>query len=285
MTIVYLNGNYLPIEKACVSVMDRGFLLGDGVYEVVPVFNGHLFRFDEHIERLKTSLALIHLNFDTKDLLTIAQEVITRNKAPHQSLYIQITRGMDPNPVRKHAFPEQDQPTVYVSSAPLVANDKAQLQQGCKAITLPDIRWHSCHIKAVTLLANVLASQVAKQAEAADVILIRDTYAMEGASSNLFMVKKGVLITTPLSELILGGITRNLTLDLAEQLGIPCEQRYIQEIELKHADELWFTSSTKDILPILQLNEHQIGEGKPGPVWHQVADHYLKFRQDLMQSN
>lgn len=281
MSIVYLNGTYLPIEKATVSVMDRGFLLGDGVYEVIPVFAGRLFRYEEHIVRLKNSLSLIRLDFDTDTLTHIFTEMIEKNGGGDQSLYVQITRGCDPNSVRKHVFPPASQPTLFISSSSLRFKNKAELAEGAKAITLPDTRWQLCNIKAITLLANVLATQTAQDAGAIDAILVRDGFALEGSTSNLFMVKKGVLITPPISEHILGGITRSFVLELAHQNNIPVQERNIHETELATADELWFTSSTKDIVPILTLNEKTMSGGKPGPLWEQMIDLYLVYRQQL----
>ena len=283
MTMVYLNGKYLPIEQATVSVRDRGFLLGDGVYEVIPVFAGRLFRYKEHIERLQNSLRLTRLSFDTTALQPVIQQLIEKNGGGDQSVYIQITRGIDPNPVRKHSFPTCIEPTIYISSSTLHFKNKAELAQGAKAITLTDVRWQRCHIKAITLLANVLDAQTAKDEGAIDAILIRDGYALEGASSNLFMIKKGLIITPPLNEHILGGITRSFVLELAAKNNIPFQERDIHETELSTADELWFTSSTKDIVPILTLNNKSVGTGQPGAVWQHMIDLYLDYREQLRE--
>ncbi len=283
MPTVYLNGQYLPIDEAMISVCDRGFLLADGVYEVIPVLNGRLFRLEEHLERLEHSLSAIQLDFDCSTLPDLMTELIGRNGSGNQSLYLQITRGCDPNPVRRHVFPTSIKPTLYISSDILVPNSKEKLAQGATAITLPDLRWHQCQIKTIGLLANVLAAQEAKNRGAIDAILIREGHALEGASSNLFIIKDNILFTSPLNETILGGVTRSVVLELAKMHHIPFEERDLAESELYSADEIWLTSSTKDIVPILMLNEAPIGTGEPGPLWHRMIDAYFNYREKLSQ--
>ena len=286
MTMAFLNGAFMPLDQASISPLDRGFLLGDGVYEIIPVFGGRLFRLEAHLNRLFNSLRLIHLDIPyTREQLTdILQALVTQNGGKNQSVYLQITRGNEPSPIRTHAFPAQITPTIFITSKPSHTNSKAELVKGVKAITLADNRWDNCEIKAITLLANVLNTQAAQQAGAKDAILIRNGHAIEGASSNIFIVKDGLIITPPLSPIILGGVTRSLVIELAQKHQMPLREADIPESDLATADELWITSSTKDILPVLQLNDAPVSDGKPGPVWHTLIDYYLDYRDYLRKT-
>jgi D-alanine transaminase len=283
--IVYLNGQYIPVEKAYISVMDRGFLFGDGVYEVIPVFNGRLFRGSAHLQRLAISLAAIKLTlpFACDHLLAACKEVLRRNieQGPQQSLYLQITRGAGEN--REAAFPADVSPTVFIQSSPAHSRTFEQLIQGASAITVQDVRWAWCYIKAITLLPNILFAEQARSVGADEAILIRDGLAWEGAISNLFIVKNGALVTPPANRQILRGITRDLVLELAQQQGIPCREDLITENELKQAHEVWVTGSIKEILPITKINDTLVADGKVGPMWHKLYQAYQSYKQSFAE--
>lgn len=281
--IVYLNGQFIPVEKAYISVMERGFLFGDGVYEVIPVFNGKFFCYSAHIQRLKISLAAIKLElpFDLDHLSVLCKEVLKLNaeQGPQQSLYLQITRGV--GETREAAFPAKVTPTVFIQSSPARSRTFEQLVQGASAITVQDIRWAWCYVKAITLLPNILFAEQAKAAGADEAILIRDGLAWEGTSSNLFIVKNGILITPPANRQILRGVTRDLVLELAQQQGISCREDLIAENELGQAHEVWVTGSIKEILPITKINDSPIADGKVGPVWHKLYQAYQSYKQSF----
>jgi len=232
--IVFLNGEYLPLHQAKISVMDRSFLFGDGVYEVIPLFNKKLFRPHPHLKRLAESLRAIKINFDIDEtaFINIFEQLIQRNPefGDNQVFYIQISRGADE--VRNHLFPENVEPTVFIQNAPIPPMNITELSQGAAAITVDDIRWQWCYIKSINLLPNVLFAQQAKEAGAKEAILIRDGMALEGSSSNLFIVKNGILITPPATQQILCGITRNYILELATQAQIPVKEEAISKAEL-----------------------------------------------------
>lgn len=262
MSIAYLNGQLLPIEEVKVPALDRGFLFGDGVYEVIPVYAGRLFRFKQHIARLENSLQGIRLPMKQtlQDWANICHQLIEQNSLNNASIYLQITRGAYPE--RNHDFPTNPNPTIFAMITALpevqaVPSDKDL--QGISVITAQDIRWQRCDIKAITLLANCMLKQQALECGANDTILVRGGVAFEATSSNLFIVRDGVIITPPLSEHLLPGITRDFLLWLAEQHGILTEQRLIPEHELLQADEIWLTSSTKEIRPVTRLNNVTIG--------------------------
>ncbi|AUD77966.1 D-amino acid aminotransferase [Kangiella profundi] len=284
MSIAYLNGQLLPIEEAKVPALDRGFLFGDGVYEVIPVYAGRLFRFKQHIARLENSLQGIRLPMEQtlQDWANICHQLIEQNSLNNASIYLQITRGAYPE--RNHDFPANPSPTIFamITALPEVqAVPSDRDLQGISVITAEDIRWQRCDIKAITLLANCMLKQQALECGANDTILVRGGVAFEATSSNLFIVRDGVIITPPLSEHLLPGITRDFLLWLAEQHGILTEQRLIPEHELLQADEIWLTSSTKEIRPVTRLNDVTIGNGTAGPVWRQMYDHYQQLKVQL----
>jgi D-alanine transaminase len=273
--IVYLNGEFLPLSQAKVSVLDRGFLFGDGVYEVIPVYGGKPFRLAEHLGRLCKSLAGIRMAppLEAEEWEHIFNTLI--QGVQDQQIYLQITRGAGTK--RDHAFPLGVKPTVFALCT-LIAPIPAS---GVKAITVPDIRWQWCHIKAVTLLANVLQRQQALDEGCAEAILIRDGNALEGAASNLFAVVDGVLLTPPIGNDILPGITRDLVVEIAQARAMPLEQRRISLNELLVAEEVWLTSSTREVLPVIELDGRQVGEGKPGPVWARMNALYQERKEQL----
>jgi D-alanine transaminase len=277
---VYLNGQYLPLDEACVPVLDRGFIFGDGVYEVIPVYAGKPFRLAHHLQRLKNSMAAIRLDnpYTDEQWTDIIQRVIDANGDDDQSIYLQVTRGVAS---RDHRFPGATRPTVFVMSNLFVPVPEEQLRDGVKAITLEDIRWQYCNIKSIALLPNILLRQQAVDRGAAEAILLRNGEVTEGAASNVFIVKDGVVITPPKDECLLPGITRDLVVELAEANGIPVEERPISEAELQQADEIWLTSSTKEILPVTRLNDRTVGDGTPGPLWHRMYAIYQAYKDTL----
>ncbi len=277
--LCYLNGRILPLAEACIPVMDRGFLFGDGVYEVIPVYGGRLFRLHEHLDRLANSLALIRLPDPlARDAWSdMLEELVARNGGGQQSLYLQVTRGVAP--VRDHAFPDPIRPTVFAMVTPLVTPDAATLQRGIRAATVPDVRWDYCHIKAITLLPNVLLKQQALDGGASEAILIRDGNATEGSASNVFVVSDGTLITPPKSNLLLPGITRDLVVELARANALALEERPIPEALLRTASEVWVTSSTREVMPVVELDGTPVGDGKAGPVWHRVYALYSAYKR------
>ena len=283
MPTVYLNGHFLPQEDACIPVTDRGFLFGDGVYEVIPAYGGRLFRLPHHLQRLQNSLDGIRLKNPMTDAEweRMLNQLLEHNRdaagdTNDQAVYLHVTRGSAAK--RDHGFPETVTPTVYAISNPIPAADPAIKAQGLSAITLQDFRWQHCDIKAVTLLANVLLRQQAIDAGAAEAILIRDGYAIEGSASNLFVVLDGVITTPPKDKQLLPGITRDLVLELAELHKLPWKETTIQVSELEQAEEIWMTSSTREIIPITQLNGHNVGNGKPGAIWTTITCHFRDYK-------
>ena len=287
MSVVWLNGNFLPHADAHVPVFDRGFLLGDGVYEIVPVYSRKPFRLDEHLARLQHSLDGIRLAnpHGLERWRQIVQELVARQAFDDQSLVIQITRGvpLPEQPLRDHAFPKGASPTVLVFAQILTVPTDAQKAAGVCAITAPDPRWQHCDLKTISLLANVLMRQRAVEAGCAETILIRDGLLTEGAASNIFVVRAGVLHTPEPSPHMLTGITYDVVLELAAQHGIPAQVGAVTEAELCHADEIWMTSSTKEIMPVVRLDGAAVGTGEPGPMARQMDALYQQFKQTVMR--
>lgn len=282
--IVYLNGQFLPITEACISVLDRGFLFGDGVYEVIPVFGKNLLRLDLHLQRLQNSLDGIRLlnPLSNKAWQDMLEQLIERNQSEgyqDQSVYLQLTRGVAAE--RDHSFPDQIQPTVFAMSSPMPVISKEQAERGIEAVTLDDIRWRACNIKTTALLANTLLRQQATDKGAGEAILIRDGFATEGSASNVFVVIDGIILTPPTGPLLLPGITRDLVLELARTHNLSCQERQISEAELHRADEIWITSSTREIVPVLMLDGQPVGAAKAGPLWHQMLGIYQQYKQLL----
>ncbi|PKM13255.1 MAG: D-amino acid aminotransferase [Gammaproteobacteria bacterium HGW-Gammaproteobacteria-3] len=273
---VYLNGHYLPLSDAKISVLDRGFLFGDGIYEVIPAYNGRLFRLHEHLLRLKNSLSHIRLAnpHSAGQWAEILQPLLTQD--PEQYIYLQITRGVAPK--RDHAFPEHTQPTVFAMCSPITPF--AGRNAGIKAVTLDDNRWGLCNIKAITLLANILLRQSAVDQGAAEAILHKDGYVTEGAASNVFAVIDGILTTPPNGADILPGITRDVILELASANHIPTRETVISLEALQMASEIWLASSTREIIPVVQLDAQLVADGKPGPVWKKIHQLFQAFKQN-----
>ena len=281
---IYFNGSFMPIEQAKVPVLDRGFIFGDGVYEVIPVYSRRAFRLREHLARLQHSLDGIQLpNPHTVDeWVAILTGLIARNAPQDQYLYLHITRGVAP---RDHAFPIPPvTPTVFAMSNPLVHPPAALLQSGVACITAQDNRWLRCDIKAIALLPNVLLRQSAVAAGCAEAILIRDdSFLTEGAASNIFVVRDGVLLAPPKDHLMLPGITYDVLLELAAANGIPHQVRRILKEELFRADELLLTSSTREVLAVTTLDGKAIGDGRPGAMFARIYELYQTFKREVMR--
>jgi D-alanine transaminase len=279
---VYLNGKFLPIEEAAVPVLDRGFIFGDGVYEMIPVYSRHAFRLQEHIRRLEQSLAALrienpHTEAEWQSLLLA---LIEKNAGEDQSLYLQVTRGPAP---RDHAFPPTSVPTVFMMSNPLIVSTREQYEQGIAAISARDIRWDRCDIKAISLLPNVLMRQMAVDAGAVETVMFRDGILTEGAASNILAVEAGVILAPPKDQHMLPGITYDLILELAEANAIPVETGYFEEARIRVAEELWITSSTKEVLAIVTLDGQPIGNGQPGPIFRRMYQLYQDYKNQVMR--
>ncbi len=274
---VYLNGEFVPAGEAKVSVLDRGFIFGDGVYEVIPAYGGHLLRLEHHLERLDQSLAAIRLeNPLTKAAWShVLNQVVSRNDGEDQSVYLQVTRGVAK---RDHAFPANVEPTVFVMSTPLLPLPRELREHGAEAITLEDIRWQYCNIKAIALLPNVLLRQQAIDTGAMEAILYRNGVVTEGAASNVFAVSEGVLLTPPKSAQLLPGITRDLVVELARENDIACREETVSLGTLRNAEEIWLTSSTKEIVPVRTLDGNPVGEHCPGELWQRMYGIYQEYK-------
>ena len=281
---VYLNGQWLPLAEAKVSVLDRGFLFADGVYEVIPAYAGRPFRLAEHVERLDNSLRSIRMQpvMSTEQWQDLLEQLIAEHNVGDLSIYLQVTRGADEQ--RDHSIPQDIEPTVFAMAHPISSSLADIAAKGIRAITLDDIRWQWCQIKSIALLGNVLLKDHASQQEAAEAILIRDGLATEGSASNLFVVKDQTLITPPKSHHLLPGITRDLVLELAQANNISCVEQDIPASLLNDADEIWLTSSTREIMPVVELDGQVVSEGKPGPLWARLRQLYADYKQTLRQT-
>jgi D-alanine transaminase len=265
--LVWLNGEIVRYADATVPVEDRGYQFGDGIYEVIRIYDGRPFAFAAHFERLRRSADEIRLPLDLERLQAGALDLIERQGIDEATLYLQATRG---TAIRGHAFPGESEPKVVMLVRPAAAPAPATLQNGVSCITVPDDRWARCYIKSTNLLSNVLAKQQAAEAGCYEAIYIRDGFMTEGSSSNSFAVFDGVLWTAPASNYILGGITRDVLLELAREDGIPVEERSVPAARLRHANELMVSSTTAEILAVVELDGQPIGDGRPGPVWERL---------------
>jgi D-alanine transaminase len=263
-----------------VPVLDRGFLFGDGVYELMPVYGGRPFRLDEHLARLARNLAEVSIPnpYHPRRWAEIHAELVRRAGGGDLLLYWQITRGVAP---RDHAFPRGIEPTVFAMATPLPAPLADQLERGIRAVTLEDIRWARCDIKAISLLANILLRQQALDAGADEAILLRDGCVTEGAASNVFAVLEDVIVTPPKGPALLPGITRDLVLELLVAEDVSYREAHISERELCAASEIWVTSSSKEVLPVTVLNGVEVGEGRPGPQWRQMRRLFENYKTRL----
>ncbi len=274
----------MPIEEACIPVLDRGFIFGDGVYEVIPVYSRKPFRLNSHLHRLQHSLDGIrlqnpHTNNQWRHLFA---QLIEHNHGNDQSIYLHITRGVAK---RDHAFPKNVEPTVFMMSNPLLAPPQELYTTGIAAITAVDNRWIRCDIKAISLLPNVLLRQQAIDAGALETVLLRDGFLTEASASNIFVVKNNVLLAPPKNHLMLPGITYDVILELAAENNIDHEVRDITEDELRDADEILLTSSTKEVMSITQLDNEQVGDGKPGTMFMKLNQLYQHCKATVMRGN
>lgn len=280
--MIYLNGSFIPIEDARISVLDRGFIFGDGVYEVIPVYSHIPFRLTEHLRRLQKSLDGIqlknpHTDIEWEKLIT---QIIANNEGEDQSIYLHITRGVAP---RNHAFPKEVAPTIFIMSSPLIAAPKELIVTGVSAITANDNRWSRCDIKAISLLPNVLLRQMASDSDATETLLLRDGFLSEGSASSIFIVKNKILLVPPKSNFMLPGITYDVVLELAVKYQMPYKIREISENDLRSSDEILLASSTKEIMSITLLDGKKVGSGKPGEVFAQLYQHYQNFKISIMR--
>jgi len=280
---IYLNGKFLPIDQAFVPVLDRGFIFGDGIYEVIPVYSRRAFRLSEHLRRLQNSLDGIRLANPHSDAewVDLLGKLIAANPTEDQYIYLHITRGVAK---RDHAFPRDAVPTVFMMSNPLVTPPRELYENGVAAVSAVDNRWDRCDIKAIALLPNILLRQLAIDANAVETILFRDGILTEGAASNIFAVENGVILAPPKDNHMLSGITYDLILELAAANGIPLEVGQFTEARIRHADELWLTSSTKEVLPITMLDGKLVGSGKPGALFWKMHALYQEYKNRVMRA-
>ena len=280
-SLCYLNGDFSPLCDAKVSVLDRGFIFGDGVYEVLPAYNGHIFRFEQHLARLDRSLAELRIPnpLSKEEWLQIAwrliQDLATTTAAPNQLIYIQVTRGVAP---RDHVMIPGLKPTVFVMCGEMKLASAAQRAEGVACVTAPDFRWEKAHIKSTSLLGAVFARQISADAGALETVMFRGDFLSEAAASNVWVVKNGVVMGPPKDNLVLEGIRFNLIEDICQEQGISFELRRITRAEVLDADELMLSSATKEVLPVTLLDGVPVGHGAlrglPGPVYQRLYAGY-----------
>jgi D-alanine transaminase len=281
--MIYLNGDFMPIEDARIPVLDRGFIFGDGVYEVIPVYSRRPFRLDEHLARLQASLDAIRID-NPHSAATwggMIGKVIAGNPWDDQGVYVQVTRGVAK---RDHTFVKGVKPTVFVMSNPLVTPTPEQIRDGVPAIVQEDFRWLRCDIKSVSLLGNCMLRTQAADAGCAEAILVRDGLLTEASASNVFVVKDGTVLAPPKSHLILPGITYDVVLEILRDHKLPHAVRPVTEAELRSADEVWITSSSREVLAITTLDGKPVNTGKPGPVFARVHALYQQFKATVMRA-
>ena len=281
--MIYLNGEFMPIEQARISVLDRGFIFGDGVYEVIPSYSRRPFRLPEHLARLQASLDAIRIAnpHDEARWSELVARIIAGNPWEDQNVYLQITRGVAK---RDHAFPKGLTPTVFLMASELVPPSPELVRAGAKAIVLPDFRWLRCDIKSTSLLGNCLLRTLATEQDCAEAILVRDGELTEASASNVFVVKNGTVLAPPKSHLILPGITYDVVLEILRANAIPHEIRPVKEGELRSADEVWVTSSSREVLAITTLDGKPVGPGRPGPIGLKVYALYQQYKAQVMRA-
>jgi len=278
--IAHFNGALLPLDRIAISPLDRGFIFGDGVYEVIPVYEGVPLRAREHFERLQRSMDAIGLaNPHTVDEWIAITAKLLEHHPGNQSVYIQVTRGVPPK--RDHVIPKGLAPTVFMMCQPLATPSREAVEKGVACVTARDFRWEKCHIKSTSLLGNVMARQISAEAGATETILLRDGFVTEASASNVFVVKNGKVAAPPQDNLILLGITYDLLVRLAGEGAIDLEIRPIPEPELRAADEIWLSSSTKEVLAVTTLDGKPVGSGRPGPLFHRMHALYQAHKERL----
>jgi D-alanine transaminase len=281
--MVFLNGKFLPIEEARVPVLDRGFIFGDGVYELVPVYSRVPFRLEEHLTRLERSLAETRIRnpYSRAEWRDIISQLVAKQPHEDQGVYFQVTRGVAK---RDHSFPQDTAPTVFIMSNPLVNPPRELVERGAEAVSAQDNRWHRCNIKSISLIGNVLLRQLSADAGATETILFRDGMLTEASACNVFVVRGGVIQGPPKSNLILPGITYDVVLELAQSAQLPIQIRDLSEAETRAADEIWVTSSSKEVLAIVKLDGEPVGDGRPGPVFRRMHQLYQEFKRTVMRA-
>ena len=279
--LCFLNGEYLPLAEARVPVLDRGFIFGDGVYEVVPVYGRRLFRFDEHLARLNRSLAKLRLPepCSREEWLTRCRRLVAARPEDDQVVYIQVTRGVAP---RDHVMPAHPVPTVFMMSNPMKPATAEQRHHGVACTTARDFRWERGDIKSISLLGNVLARQMSADHGALETIMFRDGWLTEAAASNVWIAKDGALLGPPKSDHVLEGIRVELLRELCEDEGIPYILKPVSESDVRTADEVMLSSATKEILPVTSIDGEPVGHGalrgKPGPVYARLHEAYQRAK-------
>ncbi len=280
--IAHFNGQLMPLDQVRISPLDRGFIFGDGVYEVIPVYNGAMLRGREHFERLQRSMDEIGLaNPHGVDEWLRLTESLLQHHPGNQSVYIQVTRGAPEK--RDHVVPKGLTPTVFMMCYPLASPSREQVEGGVKCVTARDFRWEKCHIKSTSLLGNVLARQISADAGATETILLRDGMLTEASASNVFVVKDGVVAAPPRDNLILLGITYDLLVRLAAEGLLKLEIRPITEAQLRSADEVWLSSSTKEVLAVTTLDGKPVGTGKPGPLFRRMHQLFQEHKAQVLR--
>ncbi|MFN8525328.1 MAG: aminotransferase class IV [Chloroflexota bacterium] len=269
--LVYLNGEILPYEQATVHIDDRGFTLADGIYDVIRVYNGRPFEIHRHIRRIRRSAESMRIELDTspEQIADIARDLIARQGFQDAQIYVQITRGVAP---RGHAFPKGVKPTVLVAVRPPINPSPERVDRGEAAITVPDDRWGRCDVKTIGLTANVLARQRAVDAGVYEAIFVRDGYVTDCASCNAFAVFGQTVITAPKSNYILGGITREVVLEIARGNGLEALEESFSVDRFRRADEIFLTGTNTGIMPIITLDGMSVGSGVPGPVTRRLVE-------------
>ena len=278
--VCYLNGEFLPLDQAKISVLDRGFIFGDAIYEVIPVYRRKPLRLAAHLARLNRSLSEIRIDVPLcdGDWTAIIDELIGFQASDDQAIYLHVSRGVAK---REFGLPQGIEPTVFMVSNPFVPPPKQHIDNGIAVVSLPDFRWLRCDIKSTSLLGANMLRQFANDAGGAECVLFRDGFLTEGSSSNIFVVKGGMLITPPKSRLILPGITYDLLLELASANDVPTQVRDVPEIEVKTADELMLSASLRELLAITQLDGKPVGSGAPGPVFKRLYELFATYKANL----
>ena len=279
-TICYLNGEFLPLDQAKISVLDRGFIFGDAIYEVIPVYRRKPLRLAAHIARLQRSLDEIRITSPHSDgeWAGLIGDLINYSEHDDQAVYLQVSRGVAK---REFGLLQGVEPTIFMLSSPFVSPPQQQIDNGVAAVSLADFRWLRCDIKSTSLLGANMLRQFANDAGGAECVLFRDGYLTEGSSSNIFVVRNGVLVTPPKSRLILPGITYDLLLELALANGVPTQVRDVSESEVKAADELMLSASLRELLAITQLDGKPVGDGKPGVVFRRLYELFQVYKFNL----
>jgi D-alanine transaminase len=271
--LVYLNGAMTPLSEAKISVLDRGFIFGDGIYEVIPVYGRKMFRADQHLARLFRSLDAIGINnpHSKEEWLALIAKVMDAHEADDQMVYLQITRGVAK---RAHAYPKDVTPTVFIMTNPIVMPSAEAREHGVACVSMEDLRWLHCEIKSISLLGNVFAAQNAAENGVTETIQFRNGYLTEASSSNVWIVKDGVLMGPPKDNQILEGIRYALIEEICAANHIPFQARRITRDEVFAADEVMLSSATKEVLAVVKLDDQTIGNGLPGPIYKQLYAAY-----------